>query len=275
VVERPATIAIPRVWIALSIAAAIATGISSAAGAFGSAYARETPSWAAQGTGQDLVNLFVAAPLLIATAVFTARGSLRALLVWLGLLLYIVYSYVLYAFDVHFNRLFLFYVAALACAFYACVGAILTLDHRRLAAAFPSETPTRAMTVLLVAVGVLFAALWLADIVPALTSGRAPASVDEVGLPVNPIHVLDLAFALPGLIAVGALVHRRHPIGMLLAVPCATFLIVMGIAIVAMAWVMRARGVPSGGLPVPVVATTAAALVVTYRWLTAVGERRN
>ena len=271
-VARRATVAIPLVWVALSVAAAIAIGIASAGGAFGSAYARETPSWAAQGVGQDLVNLFIVVPLLLATAALAARGSLRALLVWLGLLLYVVYSYVLYAFDVHFNRLFLFYVAALGLAFHACVGAVLTLDRTAIVDSFNRETPTRAMSALLIGVGLLFAALWLSDIVPALRAGRAPASVDEVGLPVNPIHVLDLAFALPGLIVVGALARRRHPIGMLLAVPCVTFLIVMGLAILAMAWVMHVRGVASGGLPLPIVVTTVASLVVTYRWLMALPD---
>ena len=266
-VERGATVTIPRVWVALSVAAAVATGISSAAGAFGSAYARETPSWAAQGVGQDLVNLFIVVPLLLATATLVVRGSLRALLVWLGLLLYVVYSYVLYSFDVHFNRLFLFYVAALGLAFYACVGAILTFDRTAIVGVFNREMPTRAMGVLLIVVGLAFAALWLSDIAPALRTGRAPAGVEAVALPVNPIHVLDLAFALPGLIVVGALVRRRHPIGMLLAVPCATFLIVMGLAILAMAWVMHARGVASGGLPLPIVVTIAVAIPVTYRFL--------
>ena len=75
---------VPRIWIAFTIPMAVTTAVASAAGAFGGAYARETPSWATQGVGQDLTNLFLVVPLLIGVAFFAARGSVRALLIWLA-----------------------------------------------------------------------------------------------------------------------------------------------------------------------------------------------
>src|SRR5262245_16872315 len=95
-------------WVALSLASGVLMAASSAAGLYWpGAYANETASWAAQGVGQDLANLIVVFPALLIAASFVARGSLRGLLVWLGLLIYVMYSYVLYAFFVHFGRLFL------------------------------------------------------------------------------------------------------------------------------------------------------------------------
>lgn len=265
-VERP-PLAIARIWLAFSVPLAATLVVASAAGAFGGAYVNEAPSWAAQGAGQDLANLFLVAPLLVATATFAARGSLRALLIWMGLLLYVAYSYVLYAFFVHFNRMFLIYVATLGFAFYAIVGTLLSIDRASVAATFRAAGQTLPISAVLMGVGLLFAALWLSEIVPAVLEGTAPSSARELGLPVNAVHVLDLAFALPGVVAVGALARRRHPVGLLLAVPSATFLIVMGIAIMAMAWTMRVRGVPGGGLPVPIVITIAVTAYVTYRFL--------
>jgi len=85
-----------------------------------------------------------------------------------------------------------------------------------------------------------------------------PPSVVEVGLPVNPIHVLDLAFALPALMITGWLLRRGHPYAIALAAPLATFLMAMGLAIVVMAFAMRARGV---AVPLAMPAIVAAIVV--------------
>src|SRR5689334_24256856 len=115
-----------RVWIALSIPIAVAVAVASGVGAFVPAtYVRETQSWSAQGVGQDFMNLFVIVPALLFTGRRASRGSVRAFLVWQGLLLYLAYSYVLYAFFVHFGPLFLVDVSALGLSFYALVGSIL------------------------------------------------------------------------------------------------------------------------------------------------------
>lgn len=266
-VDSGPRLAVPRLWIAFTLPIAAAMIIASAAGAFGSAYSRETVSWAAQGVGQDFANLFIVVPLLLAAGFFAAAGSFRALLVWLGLLLYVVYSYVLYAFYVHFNALFLVYVATLGLSFYALAGSLLTIDWPRVTSAFARETHARGMGFLLMLVGVLFAMLWLSEIVPALARGVPPPAAADVGLPVNPIHVLDLAFALPAVIVTAVLVWRRNAFGLLFAVPCAAFLMTMGIAILAMAWTMRARGVAAGGFPLPVVLTIAACGYEGWRYL--------
>src|SRR3990172_3256670 len=103
--------------------------VTSAAGIFvESVYAKESAAWAAQGVGQDIVNLILVCPALAATAYGAGKGSLRAELVWVGLLIYAVYSYVLYALFVHFNVLFLPYVAVLGLSAYALCGALATHD---------------------------------------------------------------------------------------------------------------------------------------------------
>lgn len=48
-----------------------------------------------------------------------SKGSVKAFLVWSGVPLYLIYAYVIYAFDIHFNRLFLVYVAILGLSFVA------------------------------------------------------------------------------------------------------------------------------------------------------------
>jgi len=65
--------------------------------------------------------------------------------------------------------------------------------------------------------GLLFAFQSLSEIVLAMFSGTAPKGIDNTGLPVNPVHLLDLAFVLPGMIVTAMAVHRRKPLGLLFA----------------------------------------------------------
>lgn len=90
------------------------------------------------------------------------------------------------------------------------------------------------MSTLLLVFGLLFALHWLSDIVPSLLSGITPRSITEIGVPVNPIHVLDLAFILPGMIVTAVTARKRSPLGLLFAAPLLTFSAAMGIAILSM-----------------------------------------
>src|SRR5687767_13917567 len=109
----------PRPFLWLSLLLAVLVAAASGAGILlEGTYAKESASWAAQGVGQDIVTLTLAVPLLIVSAIEASRGSKRALLVWTGVLVYLVYSYTLYAFFIHFNALFVVYTAALGLSFY-------------------------------------------------------------------------------------------------------------------------------------------------------------
>jgi len=230
-------------WIALSVAAGVLMAVASAAGIYApGVYANETVSWAAQGVGQDFVNVVLVFPALMVSAYFVARGSSRALLVWFGLLIYIVYSYVLYAFFVHFNRLFLVYVSVLGLSSWALAGASADLRLERLTAEVDRAGPRVAPAVYLMASAVFFGLLWLSEIVPAIVSGSTPPGVTEVGLPVNPIHVLDLAFVLPAMAVTSVSLWKRRPFGVFFAVPMMTFAAAMGAAIAGMSIVMERRG---------------------------------
>jgi hypothetical protein len=240
------------VWIWLSVAAAILTAAASAGGIFlPSTYARETPLWGTQGAGQDVVNLIVVVPLLLACAWRARRGSVRAALVWFGVLLYLVYSYVLYAFFVHFNALFLVYLGVLGTSAYALAGAAAGLDARAWANCLSLARGERALSVLFMATAVLFGALWLSEIIPALEAGRTPQSAIDTGLIVNPVHVLDLAFVVPAMIVTSALLLKRRPAGLLVAVPLATFMAIMGLAIVGMAVATSLHGLGSAIVAAP------------------------
>jgi len=234
------------VWLRLALASAILMGLASAGGIWlPFVYVQETASWAAQGRGQDVVNLAVVLPAMLIALYAASAGSLRAVLIVLGLLLYVLYSYVLYAFFVHFNLLFPIYVATLGTSFWALVGIAVDVRNEQIRELFDGKTG-RAQSVYLMVSGLVFGVLWMSSISSAIVSGQPPPDLVEVGLPVNPVHVLDLAFVLPAMVVTSMLLWKRHPLGLLWAVPLLTFAAAMGSAIVGMMAAMK-----SAGLPVP------------------------
>jgi hypothetical protein len=175
---------------------------------------------------------------------------------------------VLYAFFVHFNRLFLVYVAVLGLSFWALAGAAAGVDVDRVGRAFNRRRRYSAHAVYLTASGLLFGALWLSEIVPATIAGVAPQGLTDVGLPVNPVHVLDLAFVLPAMIVTAWLLWKHHALGVLLTVPLLTFAAAMGAAIIGMSVVMSSRSLAGSGVIIAVfVVLVAIALDLTYLFL--------
>jgi hypothetical protein len=236
------TISKTALW--LSVLAAILVLIASVAGLLlKSTYARETTSYALQGVAQDIVNS-VAAVTMLMTAYLAGRGSVRAFLVWLGVVLTVVYSYVIYAFAVHFNGLFPVYVAILGLSFYALVLSVCGLPPDRLHPSVVTAPIAKVVSVFLLVVALLFYLQWLSEDVPALLSGTVPRSVLESGLLTNPVHVLDMAFMLPAMIVTAILLWNRRPIGALLAVPLLVFSLLTVMGILAIFAVTSLNGTP-------------------------------
>jgi hypothetical protein len=177
---------------------------------------RDPAHWAASARGTDLVTLGLALPTLVASMVLSLRGSLRAQLVWLGTLAYLVYAYLFFALGVAFNPLFPVYVAVLSLAVWSLVILLSDLGPERLQHVV-SGMPGRATGIYLLVLAVLFLVVWMREIVTAILTGTTPPGVREANLPVNPTHVLDLAFLLPLCAFSGIRVWQHRAIGYLLA----------------------------------------------------------
>lgn len=236
---------ISKTVLRLSVVDALLVLIASASGILlKSIYARETPSWALQAIAQDIVNL-VAVVVLCIAAYFVNKGSVKAFLVWSGVLLYLLYAYAIYAFDVHFNRLFLVYVTILGLSFYALIGSLIQMHLNSLQAYFTANTRARLVSVFLLALGIVFYLLWLREEIPALMTGSIPSSITEANLPTNPVHVLDLGLYLPAILITGLLLWRRNLLGYLLAGPLLVFSVLMGTAILVIFLVTSSQGMPT------------------------------
>lgn len=265
--------AVPSLWIRTSALLAVLVLFTSTCGlVLPATYAREVPLWAIQAAGQDIANLLVAG-LLAGCTYFVSRRSLPAYLVWLGLLLYVIYAFAIYAFAIRFQFLFLCYVAVLGLSGFTLAGGLMAADRESVARVLRKNPALQHAAVLLGTIAVLFIVLWLSSIIPDILAGTVPADVAAMGLLVNPVHVLDLAFFLPGMLATAYLVRRDGPTGCLMAVPMLVFAITMGLGIVAMNLLSILAGLPYS-VPALIMVTLIIVLctVQVYRCLAETGE---
>ncbi|WP_143466810.1 hypothetical protein [Lentzea kentuckyensis] len=176
---------------------------------------------------QDVLTLAIV-PVLILAGRRSNAGSLRGHLVWLGLLGYIAYTYLIYAFGVPHNSAFLLYIAALTLSIAALIDGIARINVRRV----PLHAHAGVGWFLIV-IGLAFAGLWLSDIVPTI-GGGLPGTLNVGELP-YPVYVADLAFALPAVIATGVALVRGHVAAPVLGAIVLVKVLTMGLAIWAMA----------------------------------------
>jgi hypothetical protein len=242
------------VWLWLSIAAdLLAVAGSVIALVVDRIYAGLTPAFLPQAYAQDIANLAVASPAWLVLAALALRGSLRAYLLWLGVLTFTVYNYVIYTFSVPFGPLFLLWVAVLGLSLYALIGGVTALDRGVVESRFSNRRAVKIVAWFLIVVAILFGLLWLSEDVPALLNGRTPQSVSDMGLPTNPVHILDLAFFLPAVIATGIGLLKRKPLAYAAAPSFIVFLVLTGIPILLTPVVQTARGEPAAwGVVVPI-----------------------
>ncbi len=222
---------------------AVTLAAASILGAFvPSTYELDSASIAAQGAGQDLVNLFLVVPLLLITFRYASRGHRTAALLYGGTLFYILYSFVIYCFGVHFNHAFLLYCATLGLSLYSFILLVSGLRDSQVEEWF-AGAPVKLVSVYLFLVAVIFYGMWLGSIVPAMVEGRLPADVADYGLLVNPVHVADLAFALPGLLIGSVLIWRKRAMGYIISSVALVFMILLTIALAAMVVMVTLRGI--------------------------------
>jgi len=230
------------VWLWLTFPIAILLAIAAGGGVFISGLYRDTPYFVAQAVGQDFISLAVVLPTLIVAAFLAGRGSLRARLIWLGGLVYLVYTYVVAAFDVSFNPLFLVYVALLGCSLYALIGGLVTADMSGIKAHFTEKTPVKTVSIYLAVLAVLFYFMWLSEIVPALMAGEIPQSIQDNGTPTNAVHVLDMAWMLPSFGITAVSLWRKRALGYTFAGAILSYGVFLMLAILSMVIFMIREG---------------------------------
>ncbi|MCW2737716.1 hypothetical protein [Nocardioides sp.] len=178
---------------------------------------------------QDACSILVA--VLMLALVRRPVLSTAVDLVRLGLLGYLVYSYLIYVTGVPMNRMFLVYVAIVALAGAGLVTGLVRVAVSSPPASAASERLVRGTGWMLVVTGVLFAGLWLSALLPFALGGDRPDPEGVGGAP-YPVFWLDLAIVLPLIVAVGVLLLRHHAS----AAPLATVAVIKIVTLFTALW---------------------------------------
>jgi hypothetical protein len=161
--------------------------------------------------GQDALTLAVGLPLLLASVWLARRGSLRGLLLWMGTLSYVAYSYAYYVLAPEFNALYPAYLAIVSTSLYGLVYLLVGTDAEAVRARVSRGTPVRLIGGSLMAVPTVLGAAWAATIVATLAAGGTPGRVERVVWP------MDLVVAFPAMFWGGLWLWRRQALGYLVA----------------------------------------------------------
>ena len=194
-------------------------------------YNLESDNWRVQCIGQDVIDLVLIVPFLTICALLTFLNRRTGLALWCGTVLYLVYTFMIYSFSVHFNSLFIFYCLILGISFYSFLIIIYKQAREHIQWKLDSTTLRRVISIYFILIAVIFYVLWLKDIVTAFFTDSLPTSLQETNLITNPVEALDISIFLPGIVIIGLLLLRENPLGVMLTPIMLTFMILMDITI--------------------------------------------
>jgi hypothetical protein len=143
-------------WLLLTFPIVALLAIAAGAGVFIEGFYRDKAYYKVMAVGQDFFSLTVVTPILIVAALIAHHDSLRALFVWIGIAIYLIYTYAIAAFDNQFNALFLVYVALFGCCLYALIGVLPSLNKDEVKTRFTARTPARTVSLYLGTLGGLW-----------------------------------------------------------------------------------------------------------------------
>lgn len=166
---------------------------------------RNSEAWMlAAWKGNDVITLFVAAPLLVFATQWARTGSARGLLLAIGLIAFELYNDAYYLLGAELGRAFPLYVVI---AIVSVVTLTMTLHRVKPETLTTSRTPRRLVGTFLVVLGGGLAAVWLLQWAMFVMTGKVPAvGLDAFKL----IASLDLTVLCTLFIAGGVLLWRKN-----------------------------------------------------------------
>lgn len=167
--------------------------------------------------GNDAVTLFIAIPILIAALVYSAKGSSKGQLIWMGMLDYMLYNYAFYLFGAAFNVFFLLYAALLAFSIFALIFGLTNLDVNRISQQFRKDAPVKWIGGYFIFVASGLGLVYLIQSIIFIATGNVPAIVTISDHPTNVVFALDLTLLIPWLILGAFWLMKRQPWGYVIA----------------------------------------------------------
>lgn len=196
----------------LSLVAGLLMAVASLAGLYFSAHLYPTEELRRAFLANDVVNLVVGLPALLASVGLARlgrigeRGRLLGLLLWPGALFYVVYNALIYVLALPLNAGLLLAVGELTVGVYSVIGLVTAIDGEELRRRLSDSIPKKLSGGIMALSGILFFLLAVGTLVSDIVSHAPMARADLA------VHVSD-AIISPAWIIVGLLLWRDRPLG--------------------------------------------------------------
>ena len=154
----------------------------------------------------DVANLLIGLPMLLASMWLTRRGKLIGLLFWPGALFFVLYNYIIYVFAMPLNLAFVLHLVLLMLSVYTLIGLLTSIDGKVVQQRLSGAVPERLAGRVLAGLGLLIFLLVIGAIVNALIN-HTPIAETELAL-----HTADFLIA-PAWIVCGVLLWQRRAFG--------------------------------------------------------------
>lgn len=112
-------------------------------------------------------------------AALPLRGSLRAYLLWPGVLAFTAYNHGIYTCSIRFGPLFLPWAAVFGMSLYALIGGVAAVDHPAEESGLSSRRATLPTVWVPIITAALFGLLGISEDLPALVSGAQPRTDND------------------------------------------------------------------------------------------------
>ena len=154
----------------------------------------------------EVINLVIGLPILLASLWLARNGKLAGLLLWPGALLYILYNYIAFLIGMPFGWLSFVYLALVLLSVYVMFDLLRAIDKDSVQQQLSGVVPAKLTGWVLLVMGSLFILRALSIIVQ--------SSMDQITLPMAEVGVLIADIFLSTLwIAGGVLLLLRQPLG--------------------------------------------------------------
>ncbi len=154
----------------------------------------------------DVANLLIGLPMLLASMWLTRRSKLVGLLFWPGALFFVLYNYIIYVFAMPLNLAFVLHLVLLMLSVYTLIGLLTSIDGKVVQQRLSGAVPERLAGRVLAGLGLLIFLLVIGAIVNALIN-HTPIAETELAL-----HTADFLIA-PAWIVCGVLLWQRRAFG--------------------------------------------------------------
>jgi hypothetical protein len=190
----------------------------------------------------DLITLVVAVPMFILGLVWSNRNSVRAQLVWLGMLDYALYNYAFYLFAAAFNWFFLIYVALFTLSIFALIFGLVIVDTKKVVQKFRKRTPVKWIAGYMLFVALGLTSIYLVQAFGFIVTDQLPEIVAKTGHPTSVVPALDLSLVVSWLILGAVWLWSRRPWGYVIS----AIMIVKGTVYTLVLTVVTVSAVRSG-----------------------------